>query len=186
MAFAPMWASLSATTRGQLLWTRRYGHNSWQFPQGGSNPGESAEETMFRELYEEVGLQRRDVRILGSTRNWLKYRIPNRLIRRDSKPLCVGQKQKWFLLKLNGSTDKIDFEATDHPEFDDFLWVSYWYPVRQVVAFKRDVYREALSELMPAMMKLQSQNAGGNRKRKPQNQNRNAKQKSSKQHHSSH
>ncbi len=32
------------------------------------------------------------------------------------------------------------------PEFDGWRWVSYWYPVRQVVSFKRDVYRRALKE----------------------------------------
>ena len=141
--------------QGQLLWTRRYGQTSWQFPQGGVHPGESAEQTMYRELYEEVGLEKDDVRILGSTQHWYKYRLPQRLIRQNSQPLCVGQKQKWFLLQLVSDDSKIDFEATDHPEFDGFIWVNYWYPVRNVVNFKRDVYRAALSELMGPMFRFQ-------------------------------
>ncbi|NVK21921.1 MAG: RNA pyrophosphohydrolase [Kangiellaceae bacterium] len=140
---------------GQLLWTRRFGQTSWQFPQGGVNPGESAEQTMYRELYEEVGLEKDDVRILGSTQHWYKYRLPQRLIRQNSQPLCIGQKQKWFLLQLVADESKIDFAATDHPEFDGFIWVNYWYPVRNVVNFKRDVYRAALSELMGSMFKFQ-------------------------------
>jgi len=142
-------------TQGQLLWTRRYGQTSWQFPQGGVHPGESAEQTMYRELYEEVGLEKDDVRILGSTQHWYKYRLPQRLIRQNSQPLCVGQKQKWFLLQLVSDESKIDFAATDHPEFDGFIWVNYWYPVRNVVNFKRDVYRSALSELMGSMFRYQ-------------------------------
>ena len=141
--------------QGQLLWTRRFGQTSWQFPQGGVHPGESAEQTMYRELYEEVGLEKDDVRILGSTQHWYKYRLPQRLVRQNSQPLCIGQKQKWFLLQLLADESKIDFAATDHPEFDGFIWVNYWYPVRNVVNFKRDVYRAALSELMASMFRFQ-------------------------------
>ena len=147
--------------QGQLLWTRRYGQTSWQFPQGGVNPGESAEQTMYRELYEEVGLEKDDVRILGSTQHWYKYRLPQRLIRQNSQPICIGQKQKWFLLQLVSEEEKINFAATDHPEFDGFIWVNYWYPIRHVVNFKRDVYRAALSELMHSMFKFQNRAVQG-------------------------
>ena len=80
--------------QGQVLWARRFGQHSWQFPQGGINPGETAEQAMYRELFEEVGLHRKDVRILASTRNWLRYKLPKRLVRWDTKPVCIGQKQK--------------------------------------------------------------------------------------------
>lgn len=142
---------------GSLLWTRRIGQNSWQFPQGGVDTGESAEQALFRELKEEIGLDKQDVKIVGSTKNWLKYRLPNRYIRKDSMPLCVGQKQKWFLLRLVGSESKIHFDATGHPEFDHFMWVNYWYPLRQVIAFKQSVYRQALTELLPYLIEQQSQ-----------------------------
>jgi putative (di)nucleoside polyphosphate hydrolase len=141
---------------GNLLWTRRIGQNSWQFAQGGVDPGESAEEALFRELTEEIGLTKNDVRILGSTKEWLKYRLPNRYIRQDSIPLCIGQKQKWFMLKLTSNESAIHFDATGHPEFDHYMWVNYWYPLRQVIAFKRDVYRQALVELMPCVIDQQA------------------------------
>lgn len=136
---------------GQLLWARRKGHDSWQFPQGGINAGETPEQTLFRELREETGLQRHDVRLLGSTRDWLRYRLPSKYVRHDSKPLCIGQKQRWFLLQMQSDESHIEFNITDHPEFDAWMWVNYWYPVRQVIAFKRDVYRQALSELLPIL-----------------------------------
>lgn len=82
--------------QGQVLWARRYGQHSWQFPQGGINPGETAEQAMYRELFEEVGLSKKDVRILASTRNWLRYKLPKRLVRWDTKPVCIGQKQNGF------------------------------------------------------------------------------------------
>ena len=141
---------------GNLLWTRRIGQNSWQFPQGGVDAGESAEQALFRELKEEIGLDKRDVKILGSTKSWLKYRLPNRYIRHDSLPLCVGQKQKWYMLRLVSNESKIHFDATGHPEFDHFMWVNYWYPLRQVISFKQSVYRQALNELLPSVMEQQA------------------------------
>ena len=96
---------------------------------------------MYRELFEEVGLSRKDVRILASTRNWLRYKLPKRLVRWDTKPVCIGQKQKWFLLQLVSGDAEINMQTSSTPEFDGWRWVSYWYPVRQVVSFKRDVYR---------------------------------------------
>ncbi|MGB0495271.1 MAG: RNA pyrophosphohydrolase [Kangiellaceae bacterium] len=149
---------------GKLLWTRRIGQNSWQFAQGGVDPGESAEQAMFRELTEEIGLEEKDVKILGVTKEWLKYRLPNRYIRQDSRPLCIGQKQKWFMLKLTSHESKIHFDATGHPEFDHFMWVSYWYPLRQVIAFKRDVYRQALVELLPSVISQQAKQRKGRKR----------------------
>ena len=138
--------------KGQVFWARRYRQNSWQYPQGGIDQGESPEQAMFRELNEEVGLEPKDVEILAVTRNWLRYKLPKRLIRRESKPLCIGQKQKWFLLRLKCKPEDIDLLKTDHPEFDDWRWVSYWYPVRQVVSFKREVYRRAMTEFAPVAL----------------------------------
>ena len=156
---------------GQLLWAKRANQKAWQFPQGGVNQGESAEQTLFRELYEEVGLKRKDVKIIGSTQQWLKYHLPQRLIRRDSKPLCIGQKQKWFLLRLISNENAIRFDRDASPEFDDWMWVSYWYPLRYVVSFKREVYREALQELAPLLAhEVQARQSGHknhHRRRKP-------------------
>ena len=155
---------------GNLLWTRRIGQNSWQFPQGGVDAGESAEQALFRELKEEIGLEKRDVKILGSTKSWLKYRLPNRYIRHDSLPLCVGQKQKWYMLRLVSNESKIHFDATGHPEFDHFMWVNYWYPLRQVISFKQSVYRQALGELLPSVMDQQARQRK-NRGRRQQRRN---------------
>ncbi|SPP32210.1 RNA pyrophosphohydrolase [Arsenophonus endosymbiont of Aleurodicus floccissimus] len=142
--------------QGQVLWARRYGQHSWQFPQGGINPEESPEQAMYRELFEEVGLDRNDVKILASTRNWLRYKLPKRLVRWDTKPVCIGQKQRWFLLQLVCNENNINVQTSKTPEFDSWRWVSYWYPVRQVVSFKRDVYRRVMKEFAPMVMSLQN------------------------------
>ncbi len=140
---------------GQVLWARRFGQHSWQFPQGGINVNETAEQAMYRELFEEVGLRQHDVFLLASTRNWLRYKLPKRLVRWDTKPVCIGQKQKWFLLQLISSDADINMQNGAIPEFDGWRWVSYWYPVRQVVSFKRDVYRRVMKEFSSTVISLQ-------------------------------
>jgi putative (di)nucleoside polyphosphate hydrolase len=130
----------------QVFFAKRIGMVAWQFPQGGMKEDETPEQTMFRELKEEIGLNPHDVQVLACTRRWLRYRLPNRLVRHYAKPLCIGQKQKWFLLRLSNQKAEIDLSANDDPEFDSWSWVSYWYPLRQVVTFKRRVYVIALKE----------------------------------------
>lgn len=132
---------------GRVFWGRRVGRGGWQFPQGGIQRNETPEAAMYRELREEVGLEREHVDILGRTRNWLQYRLPEQYQRRDSQPLCIGQKQHWFLLRFLGSDNDIAFDRTDTPEFDQWRWVDYWTPVDEVIFFKRAVYRQALDEL---------------------------------------
>lgn len=137
--------------KGQLFWARRVGQNAWQFPQGGVHENESLEEALYRELHEEAGLKAEDVNVLATSKGLLSYRLPKKLIRQDNKPICVGQKQKWFLLRHISSEDNIRFDQGDKPEFDDWMWVNYWFPLRQVIAFKREVYRRALKEFLPTL-----------------------------------
>ena len=84
--------------QGQLAWGRRCrGKDAWQFPQGGIKEDESPHEAMLRELHEELGLRETDVKVLMESRDWLTYLLPDNFRRYDSKPLCIGQRQKWFL-----------------------------------------------------------------------------------------
>lgn len=152
--FRPNVGIILSNGRGQVLWARRIGQDAWQFPQGGINDEESPEQAMYRELKEEVGLNPDDVELISCTRGWLRYRLPKRMIRYHSRPLCVGQKQKWFLLRLLSDDDSVSFDHSHKPEFDDWRWVSYWYPLGQVVSFKREVYRKALKELVSRHARL--------------------------------
>jgi putative (di)nucleoside polyphosphate hydrolase len=132
---------------GQLFIGRRSGGRGWQFPQGGIRRGEDPEESLFRELHEEIGLNRDDVEIVARTRRWLRYRLPERYQRRASRPACIGQKQRWFLLRLRRQDPQFRFDLTGEPEFDRWRWVDYWQPIREVIYFKRTVYTRALHEL---------------------------------------
>jgi putative (di)nucleoside polyphosphate hydrolase len=140
-----------SNAEGRLLLGGRVGAKGWQFPQGGMVCGEDAEQAMYRELEEEIGLQAADVDILGVTQDWLRYRLPDKYVRRHSKPLCIGQKQRWFMLRLLSSPQNVRFDRSDVPEFDRVRWVDFWRPVNEVIYFKRRVYARALHELGEAL-----------------------------------
>lgn len=131
----------------QVFLGGRTGGRGWQFPQGGMQRSESPEQALYRELNEEIGLEADDVEMLASTRSWLRYRLPRQYVRRNSDPPCIGQKQRWFLLRLVGSEARLNLDATNEPEFESWRWVDYWTPVREVIYFKRAVYARALDEL---------------------------------------
>ncbi len=151
--FRPNVGIIIFNDQGQVLWAKRLGQDAWQFPQGGVQRHETPEQAVLRELNEEVGLDPGDVEIVAGTADWLRYRLPTHLVRQNSYPVCIGQKQKWFLLRLVGDPGKVRLDQADKPEFDHWRWVSYWYPLNQVVAFKRDVYRKALEELVRPLCK---------------------------------
>ncbi len=132
---------------GQVMWARRIGQDAWQFPQGGIGPDENPLDAMYRELWEETGLTSDSVTLLGQTDSWLRYRLPRRLMRRNSEPRCIGQKQLWYLLRLDADEGSFDLTVSRSPEFDHWKWVDYWYPVENVVFFKRRVYQCALAQL---------------------------------------
>ncbi len=139
-----------ANDRDKVLWARRVGQSGWQFPQGGIERDESPEDALYRELCEELGLAREHVRLVGVTRGWLRYTLPRRF-RRRRPPLCVGQKQLWYLLRLIAPERHLRLDGSPRPEFDHWKWVDYWHPAREVIYFKREVYRRALRELAPML-----------------------------------
>ncbi len=136
---------------GALLLGGRIRQRGWQFPQGGIQVDETPEQAMYRELHEEIGLRPEDVEVLASTRGWLRYRLPKRYVRRNSHPVCIGQKQRWFLLRLVGDQAQVRLDRSELPEFDRWRWVEFWEPVREVIWFKREVYTKALEELGPTL-----------------------------------
>lgn len=149
--FRPNVGMIVCNQAGEVLWARRCGRDAWQFPQGGIQAGESPLEAVYRELHEELGLRQEEVSLLGQTEGWLRYYLPKTYRRqdKDKSKVCIGQKQKWFLFELKANEANIRLDAVGIPEFDDWRWVEYWYPIQHVVAFKRDVYQRALQMLAP-------------------------------------
>ena len=156
--FRPNVGIILLNQKNQVFWGKRIRTHSWQFPQGGIDRGESPEQAMFRELHEEVGLQPEHVRIVARTRDWLRYEVPDRFIRRDARGFYKGQKQIWYLLQLVVPDWNVNLRATNHPEFDAWRWNDFWVPLDVVVEFKRGVYEMALTELSRFLPRYENRN----------------------------
>jgi putative (di)nucleoside polyphosphate hydrolase len=135
--YRPNVGIIITNNRNQVLWGKRVRQHAWQFPQGGIQHGETPEQAMYRELHEEVGLMPEHVKILGRTREWMRYEVPQSWSKRESRGGYRGQKQIWFLLLLVGRDC----------EFDAWRWNNYWLDISAVIEFKREVYTMALNEL---------------------------------------
>ncbi len=146
--YRPNVGIILSNAKNQVFWGKRIRQHAWQFPQGGIQHGETPEEAMYRELHEEVGLQSCHVQILGRTREWIRYEVPQHWVRRDGRSSYKGQKQIWFLLRLVGRDCDVCLRASGQPEFDAWRWNNYWVEMESVIEFKRDVYRSALNELV--------------------------------------
>ena len=132
--------------KGKLLLCKRKKSNNWQFPQGGIDTGEKSEDAALRELYEEVGIKEKSIKKIYVSKTSYKYDVPEaKKFRNFLQDNFRGQKQKWFMFELIEDV-KIDFTNDPNPEFDDYMWSSYWYPLYSIVDFKKEVYRSVLKE----------------------------------------
>ncbi|MHA3903866.1 RNA pyrophosphohydrolase [Castellaniella sp. WN] len=144
--------------KNEVFWGKRIREHAWQFPQGGIKHGETPVQAMYRELHEETGLRAEHVRILGRTRDWLRYTVPDHYVRRELRGHYRGQKQIWFLLRMVGRDSDVSLRATNTPEFDAWRWNAYWVPLDAVIEFKREVYSLALNELSGLLFRKSREN----------------------------
>ncbi len=129
---------------GRFFLGKRIGKEAWQFPQGGIDEGESPEDALYRELYEETGIKKEMVEVLAKSNKWLVYHIPH--IFQRSKRKFEGVMQKWFLLKFLGSNEDVSLNAAGHAEFDAWKWGDRKAAISSVIKFKKAVYISILDE----------------------------------------
>lgn len=141
--YRPCVAALLQNDAGMILiFERRDFANSWQFPQGGIDPGESPREALARELWEEVSLEPQHYQILAE-RSGYRYSFPTRHLKRGR---YAGQQQTYFLCRFPGPDSLLNLE-TKHPEFRSWRWIlPHEFDLRWLPAFKRDVYRRVLRD----------------------------------------
>ena len=145
--YRPNVAMVVINSMNKVLICRRKNTRTWQFPQGGIDNGEDIKKAMYRELSEEIGLSKDDVILVGESEGTITYDIPKTIRSKVLGGKFKGQEQKWFLLKLKKDNSEIKLDNETFPEFDKYEWVSFWQPLNRIVDFKREAYREALSEL---------------------------------------
>lgn len=121
---------------------------SWQMPQGGIEPGEAPEAAALRELAEEIGTDRAE--ILGQSRGWLRYDLPEAYLSGARHPGFRGQVQKWVAMRFVGQDTDIRLE-TEEPEFSAWKWVAPEQVVALAPAFRRPVYQAVLAEFAPLL-----------------------------------
>jgi putative (di)nucleoside polyphosphate hydrolase len=93
-----------------------------------------------------VGIKEKSIKKIYVSKTWYKYDVPEaKKFRNFLQDNFRGQKQKWFMFELIEDV-KIDFTNDPNPEFDDYMWSSYWYPLYSIVDFKKEVYRSVLKE----------------------------------------
>ncbi|SVC75148.1 uncharacterized protein METZ01_LOCUS328002 [marine metagenome] len=134
----------------EIFFAKRKHQSGWQFPQGGIGIGESLKSAMYRELLEETGLTKDHVEVIYQSKTWYHYKIPKIHLRKPTNGSyqVIGQKQKWFLVKLNGSDASVNltFDSKKNQEFDDWKWVDVSIPAKEVIWFKQNVYQKVLTE----------------------------------------
>ncbi len=117
--------------------------NTWQFPQGGIDEGETPKEALMRELLEEIGSN--DIDILGEFPEWITYDFP--AYSRGKQYPFDGQTQKYFLVRLKEEA-KIDLQAFEIPEFIEYKFVAYDNLFDNVNFFKKKVYQKVITHFV--------------------------------------
>lgn len=120
--------------------------DAWQMPQGGIDDGETPSQAAIRELIEEIGTNKAE--IITQLSEPLDYDLPNDLADRMWNAAFRGQRQYWFLMHFTGNDKDINLE-TEHPEFNDFKWVSPELLPDLAIDFKRQTYQKIIDQFKP-------------------------------------
>ncbi len=134
-------AAILRNSEGEILICERINpRGAWQFPQGGVDEGETVEEAITRELWEEIGIGADDFRIVKKLGGY-QYLFPN-----GKKRGHDGKDQTYFLCDFLAGDSAIDVE-TDHPEFRAWKWIHPedfkrdWLPTMKIDVYSR-VFRD--------------------------------------------
>jgi len=135
-------AAILRNSRGRILVCERLGvEGAWQFPQGGIDDGESPEQALIRELWEEIGVHAEDIKILEQKGPY-RYLYGNGRIKRGHH----GKEQLYFLCDYSGLDAQINVE-TKHPEFQAFRWIAAGdFQLTWLPEMKREVYRAVFAD----------------------------------------
>ena len=130
-------AGILRNAQGQILVCERLQiGGAWQFPQGGVDEGETLEQALKRELWEEIGVIPEDYRIV-------MQRGPYRYLFGDGrrKKGFHGKEQHYFLCEFSAPDSHIDVER-EHPEFRAWKWIApSEFQIAWLPEMKVDVYR---------------------------------------------
>jgi putative (di)nucleoside polyphosphate hydrolase len=135
-------AGILRNSAGDILVCERLGvPGAWQFPQGGIDAGETPEEALVRELWEEIGLPAEHFGIV-ERRGPYRYDYGNGRIKKGYH----GKEQLYFLCDFRGDDRDIRVE-TENPEFQAFRWIAPRdFRLRWLPEMKRAVYQAVFAD----------------------------------------
>jgi putative (di)nucleoside polyphosphate hydrolase len=122
-----------------LLFSRTDQPSIWQLQQGGMDAGETPQETLWRELFEETALSKDDVEQVTKFPNWLQYEYPEEMKPRLKDINCLGQIHQWYFLKLKAGT-VIDLDQAVDKEFTAAKWETFDHLLGLPETLKKQVY----------------------------------------------
>ena len=118
----------------------------WQMPQGGIDDGEDLHAAALRELWEETGVRKHHVELIGQTSEELFYDLPDALLGKLWKGRYRGQRQHWILARFLGEDSDVRLDMHDPAEFEDWKWVAPSELPSLIVPFKKVVYETVVAE----------------------------------------
>ena len=136
-------AGILRDTHGRILICERMGkRGSWQFPQGGVDPGESLQGALHRELYEEIGVTPEQTEIRNQSGPY-RYDFEGAVVKGYH-----GKDQHFFLVHFHGPEDAIRVDPP-HPEFQAYRWIlPETFDLNWLAPMKREMYRRVFADLL--------------------------------------
>ncbi len=117
-----------------------------QMPQGGIDNGETAENALMREIYEEIGVKSEKLVLLDKSAQLHSYIFPAEIARRVYNGRYLGQSLQWFCLEYKGEDADIRLDTHEHVEFINWRWLPAVELPYYAIDFKRNMYASLLAE----------------------------------------
>jgi putative (di)nucleoside polyphosphate hydrolase len=138
MFYRPAVAAIIQDRAGRILVCERSDvGGAWQFPQGGIEPNESAEEALARELLEGLGFSPDAYEVIESKGPY-PYQFPAGQTKRGFR----GQAHHYFRVRLLRANTPVSVNSA-HPEFRAIRWIEpadfelAWLPPMKRAAYRR-------------------------------------------------
>ena len=134
-----------------LVQKNDYKDNEWNFLGGGRKEGETMKQNLFRELNEEMGSERSDFEIVGTSTHKIEYDYPPDTVLRVHRGKYRGQSYDQVILRFVGKKDKLIFTTK---EFKAHKWVKAKDLVKHLMfASQYKNHKKAIDELLPGIIK---------------------------------